>query len=138
MSDDPVEYKVRSPEPLAQVEPEVDYYRRKLRQLRAWLEELDQAGPEDLGRALMSSHSKIRQGVIDLLDRPRSNGPAIDRLERELGELRGKLIDFDIMRKELAAAKEAAQLWQRRAEGGPVKTAVVSAAGRLDRWLGRK
>lgn len=141
MSDD----QTRSPEPLAQVEPEADYFRRTMRTIRHWLDELDLSGASQEVRD--KTLNDIRLRTVEALNRPRSNGKAIDRLERELAELRGKIIDFDIVAQELKEARiwhsratEAEEALARlRGHMGPAESAICATIGasarRVDRWL---
>lgn len=134
MSEEKKTYSVRSGEPLAQVEPEADYYRRQMRRIEHAMSELDAA---DLNkRAVGQALRQVRLVTSEALRRPRSNGDAIDRLDRELAELRADLIDYGILKRDYRAAQDKLNLlWRNR---GPferfVRATIGEAAIRIDRW----
>lgn len=143
MSEEKKTYSVRSGEPLAQVEPEADYYRRQIRSIEHVMNELDAhntlAGDGPTGvdaNAITRFLAELRIVTSEALRRPRSNGDAIDRLERELAELRADLIDYGILKRDYRAAQEKLNLlWRNR---GPferfVRATIGEAAIRIDRW----
>ena len=136
MSEDPKTYEVRSSEPLAQVEPESDYYRRQIRRIDHAINQFDLGGTSRLAGKCLST---IRAVVAESLRRPRSNGEAVDRLELELAKLRGDLIDYGILQRDHREAKEKLRLlWQ---EMGPVERLVRTTVGelaiRIDRWASK-
>lgn len=106
----PPDSVVRSPEPLAQVEPDNDYYRRQLRSMVVMIEKA-----QDEGR-LTTDLAALKVIAKECLARPRSNDAAIDRLEREVGDLRTKLIDMDVLRTESGQAHAVAAQMTTRAE----------------------
>ena len=130
-------------------DPEIDYYRRKLRQFQVWLKYLADPPEPILGvpSPLISSPMEvqvkigaIRVELDAMLKRPRSNGAVIDRMELELAELRAKLVDADYFTMKMRQEQQASRELDRRVESlrkqvrhltqnmGPVERTLYRAA----------
>jgi hypothetical protein len=104
-------------------EPENAYLRIVLRSLAAQLEMLL---PADGG------HSRIvtdmRAMIRTALERPRTNDPAIDALERRVGDLESRLIDQQVLLRERATAEFRAGEAERQRQAAISELGAVRAA----------
>jgi hypothetical protein len=141
-------HSVTSGEVLARVETEADYLRRRMRQIAHIIEN---PVPGDREKAVWMV-PKILEIAKEAISRPRSNGEVIDNLERELGDLRGRVIESGAWKERALQAEYAAKLsadasdeWKDRAiwaetelrarAGGGMGARVVWARRHLSRLM---
>ena len=122
MSDDPVSY-------IASPETDEGRCRTALRQITYRVGDFKfNHSPEHMRQLLV----EIRFLAEEVLSAPRSNGAAIDALEKELGQLRGELLDHKIRSVRMKAERPSVKR-------GPferlVSSKIGSRAARLDAWL---
>jgi hypothetical protein len=113
--------------------PDEDFCRTKLRGLRhviALAEQEHGAAPVPWGNVL----ARVKDLADEALARPRSNGATIDALERDNAELRGKLVDIEMLEHERRMALQAAEVAERRARAAEA-TLEGSGMERAYRWV---